>query len=216
MAREYRKREEEGNELIRRFEDHIRKKKAEFFDLDAYEQIIDFYMFRGKHNKALQAVNQAISQYPFSTELITVKAQILSNLEEYEEALDLLDQANALQPNDPEIARPQLAQRTRFAQVLFPAAKFAEFVVAQLQLRQPAKHAHIARPLLQLRLQQRVHLRQVLANLRKADKLLPQATASGGGGRGGRFFKDAAGLSVVLVHRGPTRCGDRGLRLGAR
>src|SRR5688500_4806870 len=103
MAREYRKREEEGNELIRRFEDHLRKKKAEFFDLDAYEQIIDFYMFRGKYNKALQAVNQAISQYPFSTELITVKAQILSNPEEYDQALALLEQAHALQPNDPEI-----------------------------------------------------------------------------------------------------------------
>ncbi|MGC3947232.1 MAG: hypothetical protein QM762_22415 [Chryseolinea sp.] len=70
MAKEYRKREE-GNELIKRFEDHLRKKKAEFFDLDAYEQIIDHYMLRGKHNKALQAVNQAISQYPFSIELIT-------------------------------------------------------------------------------------------------------------------------------------------------
>jgi hypothetical protein len=70
MAKEYRKREE-GNELIKRFEDHLRKKKAEFFDLDAYEQIIDHYMLRSKHNKALQAVNQAISQYPFSIELIT-------------------------------------------------------------------------------------------------------------------------------------------------
>ena len=89
MAKEYRKREE-GNELIKRFEDHLRKKKAEFFDLDAYEQIIDHYMFRSKHNKALQAVNQAISQYPFSIELITIKAQILSNLEEYSQALELL------------------------------------------------------------------------------------------------------------------------------
>ncbi|MDH5249970.1 MAG: tetratricopeptide repeat protein, partial [Cyclobacteriaceae bacterium] len=102
MAKEYRKREE-GNELIKRFEDHLRKKKAEFFDLDAYEQIIDHYMMRGKHSKALHAVNQAISQYPFSIELITLKAQILSNLEEYGQALDLLDQAHALQPNDPEI-----------------------------------------------------------------------------------------------------------------
>src|SRR5918995_6375011 len=102
MSREYRKREEE-NELIKRFEDHLRKKKIEFFDLDAYEEIIDYYMFRGKFNKALQAVNQAISQYPFSTELITVKAQILSSLEEYDQALTLLEQANALQPNDPEI-----------------------------------------------------------------------------------------------------------------
>ena len=102
MAKEFRKREE-GNELIKRFEDHLKKKKAAFFDIDAYEQIIDYYMFRGKFNKALQAVNQAISQYPFSTELITIKAQILTNLEEYDQALILLEQANALQPNDPEI-----------------------------------------------------------------------------------------------------------------
>lgn len=88
MSREYRKREEE-NELIKRFEDHLRKKKAAFFDLDAYEEIIDYYMLRGKYNRALQAVNQAISQYPFSTELITVKAQVLTNLEEYGEALEL-------------------------------------------------------------------------------------------------------------------------------
>ena len=102
MAKEYRSREE-GNELIKRFEDHLRKKKTEFYDLVAYEQIIDHYMMRGKHNKALKAVNQAISQYPFSTELITVKAQILSNLEEFDQALELLDQAHALQPSDPEI-----------------------------------------------------------------------------------------------------------------
>ena len=92
MSREYRKREEE-NELIKRFEDHLRKKKTEFFDLDAYEEIIDFYMLRSKHNKALQAVNQAIHQYPFSIELITIKAQVLTNLEEYDQALELLDQS---------------------------------------------------------------------------------------------------------------------------
>jgi tetratricopeptide (TPR) repeat protein len=102
MSREYRKREEE-NELIKRFEDHLRKRKTEFFDLDAYEEIIDFYMTRGKHNRALQAVNLAIQQYPFSTELMTVKAQVLSSLEEYDQALELLEQAHAFQPNDPEI-----------------------------------------------------------------------------------------------------------------
>src|SRR5689334_16982743 len=102
MAREYRKREEE-NELIKRCEDHLRKEKAEVFDLDAYEQIIEHYMFKSKHNKALQAVNQAISQYPYSTELIAIKAQVLSNLEEYDQALELLEQAHAIQPNDPEI-----------------------------------------------------------------------------------------------------------------
>src|SRR5690606_10275945 len=102
MPREYRKREEE-NELIRRFEDLLRRKKPGLFDLESYEQIIDYYLFRSKYNKALQAVNQAISQYPFSTELLTVKAQILSNLEEYDQALALLEQDGALQPNAPEV-----------------------------------------------------------------------------------------------------------------
>ena len=102
MPREFRKREEE-NELVRRFEDHLKKKNTEFFDLDAYEQIIDYYLLRAKYNKALQAVNQAIGQYPFSTELLTVKADILVNLEEYEQALDLLEKAKAFQPNDWEI-----------------------------------------------------------------------------------------------------------------
>jgi hypothetical protein len=57
MAKEFRNREEE-NELVKRFEDHLRKKNVQFFDLDAYEQIIDFYLLRSKYNKALKAVNQ--------------------------------------------------------------------------------------------------------------------------------------------------------------
>jgi tetratricopeptide (TPR) repeat protein len=103
MAKEFRKREDEGNDLIKRFEDHLRKKKTEFFEIDAYEEIIEFYLLRTKYNKALQAVNMAIGQYPFSIQLITTKAQILSQLEEYADALELLEQAENLQPNDPEV-----------------------------------------------------------------------------------------------------------------
>jgi len=44
-----------------------------------------------------------MDQYPFSTELISVKAQILSNLEEYDEALELLEKAKDLHPTDVEI-----------------------------------------------------------------------------------------------------------------
>ena len=80
MAKEFRKREEE-EELIRSFEENLKKKSSGFFDLEAYETIIYYYLDRGKHKKALVAVNMAMEQYPFSTELISVKAQILSNLQ---------------------------------------------------------------------------------------------------------------------------------------
>jgi tetratricopeptide (TPR) repeat protein len=86
MAHEFRKREEE-EELIRRFEENLKRNSADFFDIDAYETIIDYYLDNNKFKKALSAVNQAIETYPYSTELMTVKAQILSNLELYEEAL---------------------------------------------------------------------------------------------------------------------------------
>ena len=36
MAKEFRKREDEGNDLIKRFEDHLRKKKTEFFEIEAF------------------------------------------------------------------------------------------------------------------------------------------------------------------------------------
>ena len=98
MAHEFRKREEE-EELIRRFEDSLKRNSADFFDIDAYETIIDYYLDNSKFKKALAAVNQAIETYSYSTELMTIKAQILSNLEQYDEALALLDEAKNLHLN---------------------------------------------------------------------------------------------------------------------
>ena len=102
MAHEFRKREEE-EELIRRFEDNLRKNSSNFFDIDAYELIIDYYLDHSKFKKALTAVDQAIELYPFSTDLIAVKAQVLSNLERYDEALELLEKAKNLNPSNIEI-----------------------------------------------------------------------------------------------------------------
>ncbi|HPI78901.1 MAG TPA: tetratricopeptide repeat protein, partial [Cyclobacteriaceae bacterium] len=64
---------------------------------------IDYYLDHAKHKKALAAVAQAMERYPFSTELIAVKAQVLSNLEEYDQALELLEKAKSLHPTDLEI-----------------------------------------------------------------------------------------------------------------
>jgi tetratricopeptide (TPR) repeat protein len=58
-----------------------------FFDIESFETIIGYYLEKSKFKRALAAVEQAIDQYPFSTELLTVKAQILTNLERFDEAL---------------------------------------------------------------------------------------------------------------------------------
>jgi len=102
MSHEFRKREEE-EELIKRYEENLRANSTGYFDVDAYEVIVDHYMEKLKFKKALGAVNQAMEQFPFSTGLIAIKAQILSNLEQYEEALELLEKARNLHPMDIEI-----------------------------------------------------------------------------------------------------------------
>jgi len=103
MAHEFRKREEEEEELIKRYEESLRKNTSDFYDIDSYEIIIDHYMARSKFKKALVAVNSAINQFPFSTDLLSVKAQVLSHLKQYDEALVLLETAKNLHPNDIEV-----------------------------------------------------------------------------------------------------------------
>ncbi|MEQ9591256.1 MAG: hypothetical protein RLN86_01595, partial [Cyclobacteriaceae bacterium] len=102
MAHDFRKREEE-EELIKRFEESLKKNTNEFFEINSYETIIDYYIEKSKHKKALSAVDQAMALYPFSTDLLAVKAQILSNLEAYDEALELLEKAKSLHPTDIDI-----------------------------------------------------------------------------------------------------------------
>ncbi|HCW05964.1 MAG TPA: hypothetical protein DGG95_01215, partial [Cytophagales bacterium] len=102
MAHEYRKREEE-EELIKRYEESLRKNSPIFYDIDSYEIIIDHYMAHSKFKKALTAVDSAIEHFPFSTELLSVKAQVLSHLKEFDQALALLESAKNLHPNDLEI-----------------------------------------------------------------------------------------------------------------
>ena len=98
MSQPFQKKQEE--ELVKRFEASLKKNDPLFFDLESFEIIIDHYLDRSKNKKALEAVNQAIKLYPYSTELISAKAQILTNLEEYEAAIELLHQARNLNPND--------------------------------------------------------------------------------------------------------------------
>src|SRR5690606_41775065 len=103
MARDY-KREEE-KELIKRFNDYLKNKKFTFFDLEDFVFVIDHYLHAGKFNKALKICNLGITQYPFSVDLLLDKAQILINIEEYEEAMQYLEKAENLQPNRSEERR---------------------------------------------------------------------------------------------------------------
>ena len=102
MEEDFKSRRDE-KDLITRFETSIKAGQAVFFDLDDYQKIVDHYSVKGKNSKALKACEQGIVQYPFSVDLMLDKAQILSNMEKFTQALNLLDHAQNLQPNDSDI-----------------------------------------------------------------------------------------------------------------
>lgn len=91
------------NTLIKTFETQVKTHTLEFYQIEQLEEIVGHYMEQGKNKMALTACSIAIDQYPYSTNLMIEKAQILTNLEQYDKSLSMLEKAMALQPNDPEI-----------------------------------------------------------------------------------------------------------------
>ncbi len=97
------KRKGELNTLIKTFETQVKNHTLEFYKIEQLEEIVGHYMEQGKNKMALTACSIAIEQYPYSITLMIEKAQILTNLEKFDQSLGILEKAMALQPNDPEI-----------------------------------------------------------------------------------------------------------------
>src|SRR5438128_6263114 len=91
-------REEENQILhsIERYEEMIRNKDAYFFDVDAFLNIIDFYIERNDPKIALEVVEFAQEQHPASVEFLLREAQILAMIDRFEKALSILEKAEQL------------------------------------------------------------------------------------------------------------------------
>jgi hypothetical protein len=55
---------------IERYEEMIRNKDAYFFDVDAFVNIVDYYIERNDPVKALQVIEYAQDQHPDSVEFL--------------------------------------------------------------------------------------------------------------------------------------------------
>src|SRR6188768_1540263 len=88
---------------IERYEEMIRNKDAYFFDVDAFLNIIDYYIERNEPNMALQVVEYAQAQHPDSVEFLLRQAQILALADRFEEALIILEKAEQITPRDPDL-----------------------------------------------------------------------------------------------------------------
>ena len=67
-------------EVVRRYEDMMKKRKQFFFDVHEFEEIINFYIDTNNYHKAVSAAEYAYRMYPSST-IIQLKLPIFSSTE---------------------------------------------------------------------------------------------------------------------------------------
>ena len=91
------------DDLIKRFEELLSNNTRSFFDADEFDILIDYYLTANQYHKALQAVDFALEQYPYSIDFLIRKSQLLSANKETRKALELLLQAEKIDPLHPEI-----------------------------------------------------------------------------------------------------------------
>lgn len=77
-------------ELARRFEQMVKDNEHYFFDLDEYEELIDYYLFNNEILQAESCIAIALEQYPGETRLLLKKAQFLISTNKNKKALKIL------------------------------------------------------------------------------------------------------------------------------
>jgi predicted Zn-dependent protease len=63
---------------VERYEEMIRNHDQYFFDAQAFENIIDYYIEKNDAAKALQVAEYAFSQHPFAAVFLIKQAQLLA------------------------------------------------------------------------------------------------------------------------------------------
>jgi tetratricopeptide (TPR) repeat protein len=91
---------EDLRELLRQYQYLRTGRSHSFLDEESFEKIIDYFDDKEDIPKAVEAVETAIEQYPYSSALLVKKADLMIASRRYHEALQILEQAALLDGAD--------------------------------------------------------------------------------------------------------------------
>lgn len=91
---------EELDELLKQYENLKNGRSHSFLEEDAFERIIDHFDDKDDLPGALEAAETGLEYFPYSSQLLIKKADILLATRKYREALDVLEQAELFDHND--------------------------------------------------------------------------------------------------------------------
>lgn len=96
----YREDREELKELLQQYQNIKLGRSHSFLEEDAFERIIDYFDEKDDINEALLAAETGLEQFPFSSQLMIKKADMLLASRKYHQALEVLETAELYDSTD--------------------------------------------------------------------------------------------------------------------
>jgi tetratricopeptide (TPR) repeat protein len=96
----YREDREELKELLRQYQNLKQGRSHSFLEEEAFERIIDYFDDKDNLPEALEAAETGLEQFPYSSQLMIKKADLLLATRKYREALDVLETAGLYDSSD--------------------------------------------------------------------------------------------------------------------
>lgn len=89
-----------AKDLVMRFEQMMAENASYYFDIDQFEEIIEYYNFSGKLKHALEVIEYGYSLFPENTTLLFKEAQILTGVGRLNKALQRLRMLEQIEQSD--------------------------------------------------------------------------------------------------------------------
>lgn len=96
----YREEHEDLKEILKQYNNLRSGKSHLFLEEDAFETVIDYFDDKDDLAQALEAAETGLEYFPYSSQLLIKKADLLIATRKYKEALQILEQASLYDNND--------------------------------------------------------------------------------------------------------------------
>ena len=90
---------EEENYSVSKFESMLQKNHIFFFDVDEFEEIIEYYLELGKMSKAKHALQIGLNQHPSAISLKLLQVEVMIFEDELQQALEILNHLEVIEPS---------------------------------------------------------------------------------------------------------------------
>ncbi len=88
---------------VQKLNDLTSRKQSVYFDVEDFEEIIDYFVFQSNYKQSLKIAEYACRLHPSSIALMLKRAQLLASVNKERHALELLSEVETLEPSNFEI-----------------------------------------------------------------------------------------------------------------